>query len=401
MQIVSRKINTLKPYEKNARTHSKKQVNLIAESIKNFGFNVPILIDKDGSIMAGHGRLAAANQLGLAEVPCIEIGHLTPAQRRAFILADNRIALDAGWNADLLKGELDFLRGEGMDLGLTGFNQSEIFNFIGALGGLTDEDAVPEAPKNPKSKLGDIWLLGQHRVMCGDSTSKEAVTALLAGAKPNLMVTDPPYGVDYDADWRNHALKSDGTGSVDRAIGKVKNDNRSDWTEAWKLFPGSIAYVWHADLHANTVADSLIACGFGLRALIVWSKSNFAIGRGDYHHQHEPCWYAVKGKGNWTGDRKQTTVWDIDKPQKSETGHSTQKPVECMRRPMMNNSVKGDKVYDPFLGSGTTVIAAETEGRVCYGMELSPEYVDMAVKRWQGFTGQQATLEATGEAFGG
>lgn len=216
------------------------------------------------------------------------------------------------------------------------------------------------------------------------------------------MVTDPPYGVEYDADWRNNALRADGTPITGRAVGKVLNDDRADWSEAWALFPGEVAYVWHAGGYSNVVADSLVACGYKMYALIVWAKNHMVIGRGHYHHKHEPCWYAVKkgGTGHWQGDRKQTTLWEIDKPTKSESGHSTQKPVECMRKPIENNSAPGDSVYEPFSGSGTTIIAAEQTGRICYAMELAPAYVDVAVRRWQQFTGKRAVHAETGKEFG-
>ena len=209
------------------------------------------------------------------------------------------------------------------------------------------------------------------------------------------MVTDPPYGVEYDADWRNKAFRSDGSVIGDRAVGKVENDDKADWREAWALFPGEVAYVWHAGSMAHIVAESLLACDFNIRAQIIWSKSQFVIGRGDYHPHHEPCWYAVKktGKGHWNGDRKQSTIWNIDKPKKSETGHSTQKPVECMRRPIVNNSSPGQAVYEPFCGSGTTLIACEMEGRACHAIELNPAYIDVIVKRWEDFTGEKAELE--------
>ena len=219
---------------------------------------------------------------------------------------------------------------------------------------------------------------------------------------PHLMVTDPPYGVEYDADWRNKALRADGTPIAGCAVGKVLNDDRADWREAWALFPGDVAYVWHAGSRSHVVADSLVACGFNLYSLIVWGKNTLIIGRGHYHPKHEPCWYAVrKGKtGHWQGDRKQTTLWSIDKPQKSETGHSTQKPIECMRIPIENNSRAGDAIYEPFSGSGTTIIAAEQTGRICYAMELSPNYVDVAVRRWQQYTGKRAVHAETGREFG-
>ena len=251
------------------------------------------------------------------------------------------------------------------------------------------------------SELGDVWLMGNHRLICGDSTDADCVAKLLGPVKPHLMVTDPPYGVEYDADWRNKATRADGSPIGGKAVGKVLNDERSDWREAWALFHGDVAYVWHAGLFAGAVADSLIACGFHLRAQVVWAKHQFAIGRGDYHCQHESCWYAVKkGKtGHYDGGRKQSTLWQINKPQKSETGHSTQKPVECMKRPIENNSSPGQAVYDPFLGSGTTVIAAEMTGRHCYGIELSPAYCDVIVTRFQAFSGKTAILESTGETF--
>lgn len=226
---------------------------------------------------------------------------------------------------------------------------------------------------------------------------------MLAGAQPHLMVTDPPYGVSYDAEWRNKAAAAGHIGQKKstQAVGKVSNDDQADWSEAWVLFPGDVAYVWHASVKAAVVQQSLEASGFVIRNQLIWAKNNIAIGRGHYHHKHEPCWYAVKkgGTGHWQGSRKEATVWEIDKPMKSETGHSTQKPVECMRRPILNNSAEGDVVYDPFLGSGTTLIAAHAEGRTCYGLELNPAYVDVIVKRWQEFTGEQATLEDDGRTF--
>lgn len=243
-------------------------------------------------------------------------------------------------------------------------------------------------------------LVCKHRLVCGDSTDADTVATCLDGAKPHLMVTDPPYGVEYDADWRNRALRSDGTPIAGSAVGKVTNDNRADWREAWSLFPGDVAYVWHAPTKGHIVADSLVACGFDIRAQIVWAKNQLVISRGHYHPQHEPLYYAVRatGTGHWFGDRKQATLWQVDKPRKSETGHSTQKPIECMRRPIENNSKPGDAVYEPFSGSGTTIIAAEMTGRRCLAIELSPAYVDVAIKRWQDFTGEKAR-HADGRAF--
>ena len=371
----------------------------IAASIREFGFTNPILVDGGRGVIAGHGRLMAARQLGMTEVPTLELAHLTPTQRRAYVLADNKLALNAGWDTGMLRLELADLQLGGFDLGLTGFGEDEIAGFlVDKNGGLTDPDEVPPVPDTPVSQLGDVWVLGRHRLVCGDSTDAAAVERVLAGVRPHLMVTDPPYGVGYDPAWRNEAL----TGSNTRRTGIVLNDHRADWREAWALFPGDVAYVWHGALHATTVAESLTACGFDIRAQIVWAKERLVMGRGHYHWQHEPCWYAVRqgGTGHWAGDRKQTTLWSISsRAQDAETTHGTQKPVECMRRPMENNSSPGQAVYEPFSGSGTTLIAAETSGRACHAVELSPAYVDVAALRWQAFTGQQAVLESDGGTF--
>lgn len=406
-KIVQKQVNDLVPYLQNARTHDKTQVSLIAESIKKFGFNNPILLDGQNGVIAGHGRLMAARVLGMTVVPCIELDHLTETQKKAYILADNQIALRSSWDEKMLKSELSMLEAEGVDMKLLGFDDADLKALMaGARGGSTEEDDVPALPEKPVSILGDQWVLGNHRVRCGDSTKPADVKALLKDAKPHLMVTDPPYGVNYDPMWREG--KDKGT-TKNRRTGVVKNDNRADWRQAWELFPGNIAYVWCASLYSSPVQASLEACGYAMRAMIIWVKQQFVFGRGDYHWQHEPCWYAVKGTGKWCGDRKQTTVWEISnlnkigagaiKPEDDHTNHSTQKPVECMRRPISNNSVIGDSVYDPFLGSGSTVIAAQTVERQCFGMELNPSYVDIVVKRWQNFTGKDAVHEETGQTF--
>ena len=406
MKIENIAIESLIPYARNSRTHSEEQVAQVAASIKEFGFTNPVLIDEQGGIIAGHGRTMAARKLGLAEVPCIRLSHLTEAQKRAYVIADNKLALNAGWDEKMLALEFKDLQDMGFDLELTGFGMGDIDELLAELDatpeGNTKEDETPAVQAELVSKLGDVWSLGKHRIMCGDSTNGEQVKMLLGGGMPHLMVTDPPYGVEYDADWRNNARRADGTPIAGRAVGKVLNDDRADWREAWALFPGEVAYVWHASAFSHTVADSLVYCNFRLYALIVWGKNQMAIGRGHYHHKHEPCWYAVKkgGTGHWQGDRKQTTLWSIDKPTKSETGHSTQKPIECMRTPIENNSKAGDSVYEPFSGSGTTIIAAEQTGRICYAMELSPAYVDVAVRRWQQYTGKSAVHAVTGQAFG-
>ena len=405
MQIESVPIESLIPYARNARTHSEEQVAQIAGSIREFGFTNPVLIDGEGGIIAGHGRVMAARKLGLADVPCIRLAHLSEAQRRAYIIADNKLALNAGWDEQMLALEFNELGDLGFDLELTGFGLGDINELLAELDatpeGATDADETPPVQAEAITKPGDVWLLGKHRIMCGDSTDADSVKALLVGCMPHLMVTDPPYGVEYDADWRNHAHRADGSAIGGKAIGAVENDDNADWREAWALFPGEVAYVWHAGVFSPVVAESLQSCGFETRALVVWGKQQMVIGRGHYHHKHEPCWYMVKkgGTGHWQGDRKQTTLWEIDKPRKSETGHSTQKPIECMRRPIENNSRPGDAIYEPFSGSGTTIIAAEQTGRRCYAMELSPQYVDVAVRRWQNFTGKRATLEATSQPF--
>lgn len=389
-------IARLIPSARNARTHDKTQIAEIAGSIKAFGFSNPILVGAEGDIVAGHGRLAAARQLGLAEVPVIVLSGLTDLQRRQLMLADNRIALNAGWDLEILAAELTDLSVLGADLVVLGFTQQELAKALNPTGGgLTDENEIPELPENAVTALGDIWLAGSHRIGCGDSTDAIVVTALLGDLSPELMVTDPPYGVNYDPAWRHRS-------GVNRSArrGKVRNDDQANWAAAWALFPGNIAYVWHGALHATTVAESLVANGFTIRAQIIWAKERLVMGRGDYHWQHEPCLYAVRKAGHWTGDRKQTTLWLITSGgQDSKTSHATQKPVECMRRPMQNNSDPGQAVYDPFLGSGTTLIAAETTGRVCLGMELDPLYVDVAVRRWQAFTGKAACLHGDARSF--
>lgn len=347
--------------------------------------------DTDGKFMVlgGNMRLRAIQDLGIKEVPVMLADHWTEEQRREFIIKDNVGFGEWDWDDLANNWDGEQLQDWGLDLPVD-FNAE-------TNEGLTDPDEVPEVPETPITVLGDVWVMGKHRIVCGDSTEADTVAKCLNGVKPHLMVTDPPYGVEYDASWR--AKVNNAGANSKMATGKVLNDDRADWREAWALFPGDVAYVWHADKHSPLVAGSLEFCGFSMRALIVWAKSQLVFGRGDYHSQHEPCWYAVKNKGHWSGDRKQSTLWQIDKPRKSETGHSTQKPVECMKRPIENNSSPGQAVYEPFSGSGTTIIAGEMTGRSIHAIELSPAYVDVAVKRWQDFTGQQAIHEASGKTF--
>jgi DNA modification methylase len=689
-KVEMRPVEDLAPYARNARTHPPEQVAQIAASMRRFGFTMPMLIAEDGTIVAGHGRLLAAQLLGIREVPVMVARGWSDEDRRVYTLADNRLAETSEWDPAMLRLEIEELRIEvGADvLAGIGFSDTEIQELIpGMLGeagaGLTDPDDVPEPEPVAVSRPGDVWVLGDHRIICGSSTDPAAVKAVLDGAVPHLMVTDPPYGVNYDPAWREKA----GVAGPGIAKGKVLNDDRADWREAWALFPGDVAYVWHAGLFAGVVGESLQASGFKLRSQIMWDKGQLVLSRGDYHWQHEPCqpagtmvakvikegrwressviehvpietlkagdkvvsfgnskifrrgreitrigsrpysgnlytigvgdkstrstaehqftvrfnpakpkagllylmrrgdrwrigvcglfnsrgfglavrvsqemadeawivatypdlksarlaeqvascvygiptthwetdrsapnagnrtkdeietiyqrigvdrvkegaaqlikdhglsadhplitagiagsfsrkasrvvracniipsimqvpvptkgedfawstidsatfeevrglevwsmdvdqdqhyvadgivthncWYAVReGKtGHWAGDRKQTTVWQIPKPSRSETGHGTQKPVDCMRRPLENNSKPGDAVYEPFSGSGTTIIAAEMTGRRCHAVELNPVYVDVAVRRWQEFTGRDAVLESSGMSF--
>jgi DNA modification methylase len=397
LAVEYRRVSSLIPFAKNARTHSDAQVGQIAASIREFGFTNPILVDGDNGIIAGHGRLLAARKLGMNTVPVIELSGMSETQKRAYIIADNKLSLNAGWDEDLLGLELADLGSLGFDLSLTGFSDLELLALTSRGNpGLTDPDDVPEPPEQPTSTLGDVWLLGNHRLICGDSTDPVDVERVLAGVRPHLCVTDPPYGVEYDPTWREQR----GIASEGLAKGAVLNDDRADWREAWALFPGDVIYCWHAALQSDASMASLKAAGFQIRSQIIWDKTRLIIGRGDYHFQHEPCLYAVrKGRtGHWAGDRKQTTIWSIPH-RKSATGHGTEKPVECMKRPIENNSSPGQVVYEPFSGSGTTIIAAEMNGRICHAIELNPAYVDVAVRRWEEFTGQKAVLEATSQSY--
>jgi len=370
-------------------------------SIKEFGFKIPILILSDGTVIDGELRLKAAREAGLNEVPVILCDEWSPAQVKAFRLLVNRSATWAEWDLELVTLEIGELKALDFDLSLTGFDPVEIDEFLLGRRGEDSPEDLTESPQQPVTRLGDLWILDKHRVLCADATSG-AVTVLLGSAKPGLMVTDPPYGVDYDPNWRERA----GLGQQ-RQTGTVANDRQVDWSAAYRLFPGDVAYVWHAGVHAAEVATSLESVGFRIRSQIVWAKQHFALSRGDYHWQHEPCWYAVReGKSsNWSGDRTQSTLWQVANlnpfggSHEEATGHGTQKPVELMRRPILNNSVRGDIIYDPFLGSGTTLIAAQDTDRVCFGIDIDPRYVDVTILRWQKLTGKAAVLAADGRTF--
>lgn len=401
MKIEIWKLADVKPYEKNPRKNDK-AIEKVAASIKEFGWRQPIVVDKDGVIVAGHTRWEAALHLGLTEVPVHVALDLTPEQARAYRLADNKTNEFSTWDDELLGGELAGLRDAGFDLGPIGFADYEIAKLTAdfANPNAADPDEEVALPEVAVSRLGDIWICGDHRIRCGDSTKAEDVSKLLAGAKPFMMVTDPPYGVNYDPEWRHEHGRNES-----KRTGVVQNDDRVEWTEAYKLFPGFVAYIWHSGKFSAELGKNVTDAGFEIRAQIIWKKMALAIGRGHYHWQHEPAIYATrKGKSaKWCGDRTQSTIWEISNKVKNtddaETTHGTQKPVECMARPIRNHGDKTDAVYDPFLGSGTTVIACEMLGRKCFGMELSPAYVDMDVTRWAKFTGKEPTLEGDGRTF--
>lgn len=373
---------------KNWRIHPKAQQDALAGVLDEVGWVQNILVNKrTGYVIDGHARVGLAISRGETEVPVTYVD--LSEEEEALVLA----TLDP--LAAMAATDKDKQRDLMAEVAATSEKWAEMAAGMGLGGGakpgLTDPDEVPAPPDDPVTKRGDLWLLGEHRLLCGDSTSAEDVTRLLAGAKPMMMVTDPPYGVEYDASWRakveGHTLNLN-----KQKLGKVMNDDRADWREAWALFPGSIAYVWHAGLHASEVEDSIRSCGFSIRAQIIWAKDRFALSRGDYHWQHEPCWYAIRhgDKGHTNGDRSQSTLWTIPAREDAGHGHSTQKPVECMERPIRNHDAA--EIYEPFSGSGTTLIAAERLGRRCYAMELEPRYVDVAVRRWEEFTGKKATL---------
>ena len=395
-------IEKIQPYDRNARTIPQKAVDKVASSLHEYDWQQPIVADSDGVIICGHVRWLAAKKLGFKQVPVYQPTNLTPAQVRAYRLMDNRSHEETDWDHDLLAEEMCELRDLDMNLDLTGFDPQEIDGLL-----LDDDDdganQVPPLPERAVTNLGDLWECGSHRVLCADATAPDAVALLLGDQKPSLMDTDPPYGVDYEPEWREDA----GLGKQ-RQTGAVPNDDRADWTAAYRLFPGDVAYVWHAGVHAVEVARGLVAADFEIRSQIIWAKQHFALSRGHYHWQHEPCWYAVRNgcKANWCGDRTQSTLWEVANlnpfggdQQESATGHGTQKPVELMRRPILNHTKRGGVVYDPFLGSGTTLIAAHLSERICYGIDIDCKYIDVAVQRWEKFSGKLAKLASNGQTL--
>lgn len=393
-------VEHLIPYANNSRTHSDAQIAQIAASIKEFGFTNPVLIDGEGGIIAGHGRVLAARKLSMAEVPCIRLGYLTDTQRRAYIIADNKLALNAGWDDEMLATEFADLTAEGFDLELTGFTLDE----IDALTpeeippGLTDEDAVPEVQAEPISKLGDVWLLGKHRLMCGDSTSIEAVDRLMGSTKADMVFTDPPYGVDYDG---GHAVKGKRREKLaNDATPEIYNGVLPMVYVASK--PNAALYLWFSDSKSAAVTAAVTAAGYEVRNTIIWNKNVAQFGAigAQYKSKHEPCLYCFK-RGEapfWGGANNEVSVWDIARAQKNEF-HPTQKPTELAERAIGNSCQKNGTVLDLFGGSGSTLIACEKTNRQARLMELDPKYVDVIVRRWQDFTGKQATHAATGATF--
>jgi DNA modification methylase len=401
MQVETWPIRRLIVYSRKLRKHDG-AVERMAALLREYGFKIPILIRASGEIVDGHLRVKAAALLGMTEVPVILCDEWTETQVKAFRLAVNRSASWAEWDLELIAVEIGELKELDFDLSLTAFDSREIDELLAGEGAATAEGAQEPAGE-AVTKPADLWICRDHRIVCGDATSEEAVDALVRGAVPALMVTDPPYGIFLDPNWRERA----GLGPL-RQTGTVANDDRVDWTAAYRLFTGNVAYVWHAGIHAAEVARGLEAAGFAIRAQIIWAKQHFALSRGDFHWQHEPCWYAVREgrSSNWSGDRKQSTLWQVPNlnpfggdRQEEATGHGTQKPIELMRRAILNNTQRGEIVYDPFLGSGTTLIAAEMNGRICYGMDVDPRYVDLAIRRWQKLTGKSAVLEGAGRSF--
>ena len=393
------------PYARNSRTHSEAQVTKIASSIKEFGFINPVVTDGRNGIVAGHGRVLAANKLGLKEVPCVEAKHLTEAQKRAYVIADNRMALDAGWDVDLLKVELGDLQGMDFDLSLTGFDPGEIENFLAEkTEGLTDPDAVPETPANPVTVLGDVWLMGKHRLMCGDSTSQSSFDTLMAGLRADIIFTDPPYGMSYGG---GRAAGSTKKGALVKAHGMILNDDLQG-NSLIELVRDALAtsiaatkngaplyacFTWRTYAEFEAALEQL---GREVKACIVWDKKSIGLGNSHYRPQHEFIFYCG---GQWHGDKSQSDVWSLSRGATGAYVHPTQKPVELIERALNNSSKSGDVVIDCFGGSGSTLIACEKTARDCHMMELDPKYCDVIIKRWQDFTGNKATLESTGQTF--
>lgn len=379
MQYYLADVSELIPYVRNARTHSEAQVAQIAASIREFGFLSPILVAEDNTILAGHGRLAAALKLGLKKVPCVKENHLTETQKRAYIIADNKLSLNAGWDSELLAVELSELEGADFNLDLLGFDEAELSSIFDADKDVSDDDfdVEKELEEPCFSKTGDIWTLGKHRVICGDATKLETYKTLLENTKVNLVVTDPPYNVNYEG-----------------AAGKIKNDNMEDDKFYQFLFNSFVnmeqamaddasIYVFHADTEGLNFRKAFQDAGFYLSGCCIWKKPSLVLGRSPYQWQHEPCLYGwkKKGKHKWYAGRKETSVWEFEKSKKN-ADHPTMKPIALLAYPIKNSSMTNSLVLDPFAGSGSTLIACEQTGRVCYAIELDEKYCDVIVKRY-------------------
>lgn len=407
LKVAYRPIEELIPYARNSRTHSDAQVAQIAASIREFGWTNPVLVDGERGIIAGHGRVMAARKLGLDEVPTIELAHLTDTQRRAYVLADNQLALNAGWDEALLAVELKELADAGFDLPVVGFADDDIARLLGSLEEpaepWADQDDAPPAPEEPVSRPGDVWLLGSHRLMCGDSTDAGAVSILIAGGHADLLFTDPPYGVAHNRRgrssrraWRPIAGDEDQTDddNARERLGSLLARALGNAAAACK--EGAAWYVWYGYLQGGAFYHAIESAGRTVAAEIVWRKNALAGGFAHYRSRHEPCLYV---SGQFYGGRDQDTVWDIDR--ETDYVHPTQKPVALVERALTNSSKAGDIVLDLFGGSGSTLIGCEKLGRHARLMELEPAYCDVIVQRWQLYTGKLARLEDTGQHFAG
>ncbi len=398
MLIRSVPIADVKEYGRNSRTHSKLQVGQIAESIKEFGWTNPLLIDETGTLIAGHGRLAAAKLLVMTEVPCIEISGLSEDKRRALVVVDNKLALNAGWDDEALASEIALLNSAGFDMDVLGFSAAEMNKLLDFdFGGQSDADAAPAVPPMPVTRTGDIWLMGTHRVMCGDSTRVESVKTLVGCNLVDMLLTDPPYNVAYEGKTKD-ALKFQNDAMGDTAFRQFLKDAFA--AADLVMRSGAVYYIWHADIEGYNFRGACADVGWDVRQCLIWKKQTMVMGRQDYHWQHEPCLYGWKGGAGhlWATDRKQTTILEFDRPQRNGE-HPTMKPVALFEYQMLNNTKGSDVVLDLFGGSGTTAIAAEKNGRQARLMEMDPKYCDVIVKRWQDFTGQIASLETTGQTF--
>jgi DNA modification methylase len=385
-------------------------------SIREFGFKIPVLARSDGEVVDGHLRLKAARKLGLLEIPVLLCDEWSPTQVRAFRLMANRSVGWAAWDEELLSLELQEIQESDFDLSLTGFDPGEIDKLL-ALNDDEKANATPPLPESAVSRPGDLWLMDSHRVLCGDATNPEDVTRLLSDCEPLLLVTDPPYGIDLDSKWRDRAglngsAQSESSVVKNRTRGhtqtSISGDTRADWSDAFALVPSlQAAYVWHASKFTREVLDGLLRIGFLHHQQIIWNKGRTVLTRTLYWFAHEPCWFVRKKNAPWYGKAgENSTIWDSPSPKfimggadEDKYDHPTQKPIDLMRRPILNHLRRGELVYDPFLGSGTTLAASELNERVCYGMELDPKYADVVVQRWQQLTGKKATLDNNGSTF--